>query len=1457
MAFVLVQHLDPDHESMLPDILSRVTPMPVRSVEHQMKIEANSVYVIPPNFLMQLDDGRFTLLPRVLDHGRYMPVDQFLHSLAENYKTYAIGVVLSGTNSDGTLGLKAIKSEGGVTFAQDPITARFSGMPQAAVSAGCVDLVLPPEKIAGELVRLSRHPLPAPLDEQPEKTSDDERAQLARIFSMLRAATKVDFSGYRLTTIQRRIARRLLLHQHQTLEQYVRRLREDPHEIEALYEDLLITVTAFFRDPETFDLLSKTVFPEILSQKRADLPIRIWVPGCSTGEEVYSIAIVLFEALAPSASFPSIQIFATDVSESAIEKARMGLYMENSLVNVSSDRLRRFFSKTDGGYRIAKRIRDVCVFARQNVAVDPPFSSLDLLSCRNLLIYLEPTVQKRILPLFHYALRPNGYLMLGPAETIGLFSELFQPIDKTHRIFRKKSVPARAFPALGFPPPRGVPADVSARVPAAEIKAPSDLAKEADKVVLGRYAPPGVVVSADLDVLQFRGRTSPYLETPADSATFNLLKMAREGLFVELRAAVQKAKKTRRAVRLENVAFRSDGRQRRVNVEVLPMGEGGPDDHFLIVFQEPPGKPSRLPRAPARARTRKTGQRADQLQRELAATRDYLQAIIEEQEASNEELKSSNEEIQSSNEELQSTNEELETAKEELQSTNEELQTVNDELQNRNVELADLSNDLTNLFSSVNIPIVMLGPQAQVRRFTPMAERLLNLRPSDVGRPVNELRANIAGTDLAEFVREVIDTVTVRERELQDADGHWYLMRVRPYRTHDNRIDGAVVAFLDIDPVKRSLEQASRARLYAETLVETIRESLIVLDRELRVTAANQAFYAGFRMSPVRTEGNHLWELKGWEWTNFELRRLLENVVLKDERIVDREIERDFESVGRKTLLVNARQIAFPEEPNPLLLLAIEDISKRKLAERELRASETRYRQIFESAREGIWIQDADSAEILDVNPHVVEFLGFPRGELIGRRPWELALYNSPEEIRAAFQELRKTGFSFAPDVPMTRQDGSTVVIESISTAYMAGTRRVVQTNMRDVTERKRLEEELRQAQKMDSIGRLAGGLAHDFNNILNIIAAYAGILERDVEPRKKAETLEAIQNAVQRGAGVVRQLLTFARKEEISFQPTDLNQIVRECAKMISETFPKRITILVELARDLPLIHGDSTQLHQALLNLCVNARDAIDGTGSLTLMTERVEGQRLVGKFPEATENVYACMCVTDSGKGIDPSTRSRIFDPFFTTKGAGGGSGLGLPVVYGIVRGHGGFIDVKSEPGKGAVFQICLPVGKQTKGRPAEPEEKKKAPSPSGGSEKVLLVDDEEMLLASVRSLLEAEGYSVLTARDGVEAVEVFGRNASKIDLVVLDLELPRLSGWEAFLRIRKINPQVRAILASGYADLPIEKEMRKRGASAFLRKPYTGELLLAQMRRLLSRPRRTARPRPRSEASGLVQ
>ena len=875
LVLILLQHMAPHHDSALVYLLGSHSKLPVVEVTNNMRLRANHIYVIPPNVQMEMAGDRLVLSPRPSDRTRHTPIDTFFSSLATAAGRGGIAVVLSGTASDGALGIREVKAMGGITIAQAPASAKFDSMPRAAIGTGIVDLVLTPAEIGAEIVRIAHHPYVQhlPRARVDEAISDE---QLRRIFELLRPISGVDFQHYKQATIRRRLMRRMALNRIEDIATYVSLLKSNPQELRGLFQDLLIHVTRFFREPDSFGALAADVFPQLVEHRTEDQPLRFWVCGCSTGEEAYSLAISAIEFLEKANLDRRVQIFATDVSDTAIEHARAGVYPAAIAAAVGAERLRRFFTKTDRNYRVSKQVRDLCVFARQDLTKDPPLSRLDLIMCRNVLIYMDAPLQRKLIGVFHYALAPSGFLILGQAETVGAQASLFAVADKRHRIHRKRGV-SSLMPSTAFPIEHGPPLLIRKRASNGN-NADKSLDSEASRVLLERYAPAGVVVDGDLQIVQFRGQTGPYLEPAPGEASLSLLKMVREGLLFGLRSALQAARKSRKPVRKDGLHVRHGDEWRPVSVEVIPLTTFS-RPHYLVLFTDADAadrrpaasKSAKRAKPSAKPAARKEAATMELLQRELAASREHLQSIIQELEAANEELQSANEEILSSNEELQSTNEELDTAKEELQSSNEELNTLNEELHGRNEEISRANSDLVNLLASVQIAIVIVGSDLRIRRFTPMAEKLLNLIPGDVDRVIGHSDPNIDYPNLEQLITESMDTVAPVERNVRDRQGRWYSLRIRPYKRVDNKIDGAVLALFDIDQLKKSEQLAQSALGLAAAVLGASEHPMALLEPDLRIRDSNKAFarLLGHRSEELR--GRVLSELGGWPfeaWKN-------------------------------------------------------------------------------------------------------------------------------------------------------------------------------------------------------------------------------------------------------------------------------------------------------------------------------------------------------------------------------------------------------------------------------------------------------------------------------------------------------------------------------------------------------------------------------------------------------------
>lgn len=816
MAYILVQHLDPAHDSILADLLQRVTKIPVQEITDNVHVEPDHIYIIPSNKLLTARDGVLQLSNRLPKNQRNLPINLFFSSLAKVHQNHAIGVVLSGTATDGTLGLKAIKDHGGVTFAQEQQSAAYDGMPQSAIDAGVVDFILPPEKIPEQLLLLNNGTKPD--TRNTEQVLEDGFKQ---IISMLHIKRGVDFTYYKQTTIRRRINRRIALCIKKDISEYLTYLKKNKEELTILYEDLLIPVTHFFRDPKVFDSLSEKIFPALLKDRQGNDPLRIWVAGCSTGEEAYSIVMCFQKFISDKSSNTRIQVFATDISEIAITRARAGIYSNDDVRGLSPENLQEFFTKTDGKFRVNKLIRDACIFAHHNYLKDPPFANIDLISCRNSLIYLEPFLQKKALTTFHYSLKGRGFLILGRSETASQAAELYNTFDKTNKFYTRKAVKGNFLHVLADRNDKVIKGDNNRLDSREKIK--DDFQKSGDDILLSKYVPPGVIVNEEMDIVQFRGSTGMWLEPSPGKPSTSLLKMAREGLAFELRNALHRVKKGKESFVKENIPLQFAGREHLVTIEVVPL-PNTIERYYLVLFREvllPKGNPEEQKNENSQgipdSRLNKEVSRNKLLQKELAQTREDMRSVTEDQEAANEELQSANEELLSGSEELQSLNEELETSKEEVQTSNEELIIVNQELYDRN-------------------------------------------------------------------------------------------------------------------------EQLNISRLYAESIVTTIREPIIILDKELKVRSANKAFYDKFQVKDDEIEGRLLFEIANGQWNIPGLREILEKVIPQKTSITNFEVVTDFPTLGERTMSLNASQIIRDHGGEQSILLAIEDVTEMRRKNKEEKA---------------------------------------------------------------------------------------------------------------------------------------------------------------------------------------------------------------------------------------------------------------------------------------------------------------------------------------------------------------------------------------------------------------------------------------------------------------------------------------------------------------------------------------
>ena len=1217
MAYILVQHLDPNHESMLPELLQKVTKIPVLEISDDIKVQPNHIYVLPSNKIMVASDGILLLAPRPTKNKneRNLPIDLFFTSLAEVHQAHAIGVVLSGTASDGTLGLKAIKDYGGITFAQDEASAAYESMPHSAAQAGVVDFILPPEKIPEKLLEVTKITNGIDGDEQNIPMKDED--MFKNMLSLLRIRKGTDFTYYKQTTIRRRILRRMALKKNEEPAEYLKYLRENKAEQDILYQDLLIPVTSFFRDPKSFDNLCETVFPLIVKNKEVGEPIRVWVAGCSTGEEAYSVAICLKEFLGDNQA--KVQIFATDISEPAIAKARMGIYSKNDVETVTPQRLQEFFTKTNGSYQVNKNVRDMCVFAIHNFLKDPPFGRMDFISCRNVLIYMEPYLQKKALTTFHYSLNPKGFLLLGKSETTSGVPDLFALAVKNDKLFSRKDVPARFMQVASQRSERTL-SHTDDGTKSENIR--TDFQKTADDILLSRYTPAGVVVNEAMDIVNFRGSTGNYLEQSPGKPSHNLLKMAKQGLAFELRNILHKAKKDKISVLKENIPLQINDSLHYISIEAIPL-PNTIEPYYLILFHDNNSLGNKsVPLSKKRISNSKAEQddknlRIQRLEQELAQIREDMRSITEEQEAANEELQSANEELLSGSEELQSLNEELETNKEELQSTNEELTVVNHEVINLN-------------------------------------------------------------------------------------------------------------------------EQVTESRDYAESIIATMHEPLIVLDKNLRIKTANQAFYKTFQVKEEETHDMLLYDLGNKQWNFPRLRELLEGIISKNSHFQNFELTHIFPVIGEKTMLLNASRLVQKSHGEQLILMAMFDITDQKRIENDLIEANI-------SAQEAIKLAKSEKSKA------------------------ESATHIAVEAVKAKQQFL--SNMSHEIRTPMSAIIGFTHI--------------VLKTELNDT-----------QKEYMNAIKISGDALIILINDILDLAKVDAGKM---IFEQSSFNLSDAISTMLQLFESKIKEKNLVLTKE-------------------FDDTIP-------------PILIGDPLRLRQIILNLLSNAVK-FTKEGKITMRVRLLK---------EVAKSITIEFALSDTGIGIPDNRLNQIFNNFEQAakdiSSSYGGTGLGLAIVKQLVELQGGTIDVKSELGKGSTFSFILSF--QKAGKVLEIEKKankileidKKSDSKIK-KVKVLVAEDMTLNQLLIKLIILDFGFEIDIVANGKLAIEKLQNN--HYDIILMDLQMPEMDGFEATTYIRNILkfPIPIIALTADVTTVDVEK-CQAVGMNDYISKPIDEKLLYSKM------------------------
>lgn len=1325
MAFVVIQHLSPDFRSLMDELLARFTPMAIHRVSEPVTMRRNSIYLLPPRKEMVVEGGALRVRDKLGDNQLHFPINTFFRSLAQERTDRAIAIVLSGTGTDGSLGLLDVHDVGGLVLAQSQETAKFDGMPRSAVATGAVNAVLAPEDMPAVLLKYARNPAGALLEAG--RVGEGGEGGVPAVFDRLRQVYDLDFGLYKPATISRRLDRRVSLGPVATLEAYCERVLRDPVELDSLYKDLLIGVTRFFRDPEAFALLREQVVPALMKQVPPEEEVRLWVPGCATGEEAYSLAILFLEECSAQGRTPLVKVFASDVHRDSLQTAAEGVYPESALTDMPAELRQRYFLPEPGGmYRVTAQLRKQIIFSPHNVIRDPPFTKIDLVSCRNLLIYFQPVAQARAIGSFYFALKPQGVLFLGPSESTGDLSNEFESLDRHWKIYRKAT--DHRLPVEVRVPVAAVDARGMRRGPGSDPR----LARVYD-ALLTRFVPTGVLVNERREALHFFGHADRFLRPVPGRVSHDVVNMARGDLRIVLSSALQSCQKKLERVVFRSVRLRDDGgREEVVNLTVEPVSDRASQSALLLVLFE-----SVRMRSPVSGEAGEAGEpgvtaressifelseesreRIQQLEAELQHTKESLQTAVEELETSNEELQASNEELLASNEELQSTNEEL-------HSVNEELYSVNAEHEHKIRELHEVAGDLRNLMQATEIGTIFTDREHRIRLFTPAASSVFNLMAQDIGRDIRHITSRIAKDDVFEQIARVSASGEAADGRVTTPEGKTFLRRIKPY--------------LDLN-----------------------------------------------------------------------------------------------------------------REPGGLILTFV-DVTRLSEAETALRESERQFRLIFESAPDGILTVDA-TGSIVHANERVHQIFGYPPGVLLGQ-PLEQLL---PESMREAHRghrvaresrpEVRAMGMD--RDFSARKRDGTEFRVEVGLSPVEIGGRRLTLAFVTDVTQRKeaearrlRIEAKMIETAKLESLGVLAGGIAHDFNNLLTGIlgsASLAGLeLDRIGDHPSLRQGIRLIEEAAQRAGDLCKQLLAYSGKGKFVVESLNLSLLVEQTIELIKTSVGRHVELEFRLDRDVPTVVMDATQIRQVVMNLVINASEAIgDRAGRIRVSTgvRAVDAETLRSAFGAlgAGEGSYVFLEVSDSGCGIAPEDTAKIFEPFYTTKFTG--RGLGLSAVVGIIRGHRGAIRVNSQVGQGTIFEVLLPPS----GRSLEPASTAppSAPAPWKASGVVLVVDDERAVRLAAGRMLETIGFEVVVAMDGVEAVEIFERDPGRFAVVLLDLTMPRRNGEETFAELRRIRPDIRVVLMSGFNQDEATSRFVADDLAGFVAKPFTAAVLSGALRRAMS-------------------
>lgn len=1425
MAFVVVQHLSPDFKSLMHELLARHTRMPIVLVNEAVRLRPNTVFLLPPRKEIFVEGEQLQPVDRLPDERINMPINRLFQSLAREKGDKAIAIILSGTGSDGSLGIMDIHDLGGMVLVQNGESAKFDGMPRSAIATGAANWVLPPEDMAMLLERYSRNPaLTVAPSGAPLAEAEDG---LNAIFAALHQSSGIDFSQYKPATIMRRIERRMALGNFASLELYARRVQEDANEFDQLSRDLLIVVTRFFRDPEAFRVLQERVIPDLVRSALPQEEVRVWVPGCATGEEAYSLAILLLQEFDRQHRPALLKVFASDMHADSLRQATEGVYSEEALQSVPAEVREAFFTREpDGRYRVVARLRRSMLFSSHNVIKDVPFNRIDLVSCRNLLIYLQPAAQTRALTGFHFALKLKGTLFLGCSESVGELEGDFESLDHEWKIFRKASetrlsLNLRVRPSTMLNPTKAVPTG------------DPRLARVYEEL-MNRYLPAGVLVNDRREALHLFGDANRFLRPAVGRSTQDLVLMCDGDLRVALSSALQGVFQRRERVELRRVPVPTLQGPCLVDVRADPLEDRSTKSLFAVVLfhSEPVAEISSRSGNELELDT-EARNRVHHLETELRDTRESLQSLVEELETTNEELQATNEELLASNEELQSTNEEL-------HSVNEELYSVNAEHEQKIRDLAASSADLRNLMAATHTGIIFTDRDKVIRTFTPGAGEILNLLPHDIGRPLEHITSRIKDDEMISDLRQVEEQREPKERELTTPEGHCLLRRILPYQDGDKRPGGFVITFIDITARKQAESAEAEKRTLLMAILNASKSNMAVINRDSVIVATNEAWNRFHLENGGIGDGaavgvNYLKACKA----SVEDSYAREAITLIEDVLEGRRVEANMDypchsKSEERWFWMNVS--SFPAAGGGAVITHT-DITERKQAEHSLRESELRFRQMADDAPVLIWQSDAKGQRTF-FNRTWLKLTGRTFEQEVNNGWWEGVHPDDRDQLKEAYTQAIARRRELKTEYRLRRADGTFAWIQAHGAprwdaqgcflGLIACCSDVTQQR-RSVEERQEMEQKLQEAAKLESLGVLAGGIAHDFNNILTGILGNVTMALMDLPTGSPVRSmLDSVKDSSLRAAALCQQMLAYSGRSRFLIKEADLGWVVQDSVNLIRASINKNVTLELNLAQGNPKAEMDVSQIQQVVMNLVINASEAIGDRGGVIRIStgairgvDSFDGEEIVG--PEATGD-FLFLEVADNGCGISSDHIRRIFEPFFSTKFTG--RGLGLAAVLGIIRGHKGGLRVRSHLGQGTVFHLSIPW---RPGRSVEPTVDR-LPELTPGNGRLLVIDDEESVRTAMGRILERFGYEVVLAANGTDGVRLFSEAPDRFRGVVLDLTMPGLNGVQTFAALRQVSPGVRVLLASGYSESEVSDLFVETKPAGFLQKPLSLDQLV---------------------------